>query len=445
MTARGRRADGRQERAVPLRGDRVRAEHREGRDQPRHRPVLRRADLELDALGGGGPATTRRSSPSCGARRRRRSWRRTWTPRSTSCTCATSRSATRPCRRSTAGPTWRSRRTATARKHLKALADAGLNTVHLLPTFDIASIEEDPAKQATPDCDLASYAPDSERAAGLHRDGRAARTPSTGATTRGTSSRPRARTPRRPRRPTAARGSPSSAPWSAGCTATACGSCSTRCSTTRAASGQDAKSVLDQVVPGYYHRLNATGAVETSTCCQNIATEHAMAQKLMVDSVVLWARDYKVDGFRFDLMGHHSRDEHARGAGRARRAHAEARRRRREVGLPLRRGLELRRGGEQRAASPRPPRASSAARGSAPSPTGCATPSAAAARSTRTRASRASAAASSPTTTATDINDNAGRVGSSTTPTWCSSAWPATCARSRSAATRSASRGAVTS
>ncbi|MEO8555713.1 MAG: alpha-amylase family glycosyl hydrolase, partial [Actinomycetota bacterium] len=47
-------------------------------------------------------------------------------------------------------------------KHLKALAAAGLNTVHLLPTFDIASIEEDPAKQPTPDCDLTSFAPDSE-------------------------------------------------------------------------------------------------------------------------------------------------------------------------------------------------------------------------------------------------------------------------------------------
>ena len=67
-------------------------------------------------------------------------------------------------------------------------------------------------------------------------------------------------------------------------------------------------SVLDRVVPGYYHSLNAMGAVETSTCCQNIATEHAMAENLMVDSVVTWARDYKVDGFRFDLMGHHSRD-----------------------------------------------------------------------------------------------------------------------------------------
>ena len=62
---------------------------------------------------------------------------------------------------------------------------------------------------------------------------------------------------------------------------------------------------LDRI-PGYYHRLNAEGAVETSTCCQNTATEHAMMEKLMVD-LVTWARDYKVDGFRFDLMGHHSK------------------------------------------------------------------------------------------------------------------------------------------
>ncbi len=73
-----------------------------------------------------------------------------------------------------------------------------------------------------------------------------------------------------------------------------------------AASGQDAKSVLDRVVPGYYHRLNEnTGAVETSTCCQNTATEHAMMEKLMIDSVITWATQYKVDAFRFDLMGHH--------------------------------------------------------------------------------------------------------------------------------------------
>lgn len=71
------------------------------------------------------------------------------------------------------------------------------------------------------------------------------------------------------------------------------------------ASGQSDKSVLDRVVPGYYHRLNSKGTVETSTCCANTATEHEMMRKLMVDSIVTWAKDYKVDGFRFDLMGHH--------------------------------------------------------------------------------------------------------------------------------------------
>lgn len=70
-------------------------------------------------------------------------------------------------------------------------------------------------------------------------------------------------------------------------------------------SGQNPQSVLDMVVPGYYHRLDGEGKVEKSTCCENTATEHDMMRKLMVDSVVLWAREYKVDGFRFDLMGHH--------------------------------------------------------------------------------------------------------------------------------------------
>ena len=74
------------------------------------------------------------------------------------------------------------------------------------------------------------------------------------------------------------------------------------------ASGQDPRSVLDRIVPGYYHRLDAKGDVERSTCCDNTATEHRMMGKLMVDSVVGWIRDYKIDSFRFDLMGHQPRD-----------------------------------------------------------------------------------------------------------------------------------------
>jgi pullulanase len=71
--------------------------------------------------------------------------------------------------------------------------------------------------------------------------------------------------------------------------------------------GQNEKSVLDRIVPGYYHRLNATGGVERSTCCDNTATENLMMGKLMSDSVLLWASQYKIDSFRFDLMGHQPR------------------------------------------------------------------------------------------------------------------------------------------
>lgn len=73
------------------------------------------------------------------------------------------------------------------------------------------------------------------------------------------------------------------------------------------AAGQDPWSVLDRIVPGYYHRLDAAGRLETSTCCANTATEHRMMAKLMIDSTVTWARDYGIDSFRFDLMGHQPR------------------------------------------------------------------------------------------------------------------------------------------
>ncbi|QDP03064.1 pullulanase-type alpha-1,6-glucosidase [Thalassotalea sp. PS06] len=73
--------------------------------------------------------------------------------------------------------------------------------------------------------------------------------------------------------------------------------------------GLETTSVLDKIVPDYYQRLNPiTGDIEQSTCCDNTATERSMMAKLMVDSLVVWARDYKIDGFRFDLMGHQPKD-----------------------------------------------------------------------------------------------------------------------------------------
>jgi pullulanase len=76
--------------------------------------------------------------------------------------------------------------------------------------------------------------------------------------------------------------------------------------TSDAAQGQN--SVLDKIVPGYYHRLDENGFIANSTCCANTATENAMMGKLMIDTLVTWARDYKVDGFRFDLMAHQPKD-----------------------------------------------------------------------------------------------------------------------------------------
>ncbi|MEN9839095.1 MAG: hypothetical protein RL177_574, partial [Bacteroidota bacterium] len=70
--------------------------------------------------------------------------------------------------------------------------------------------------------------------------------------------------------------------------------------------GLRATSVLDKIVPGYYHRYDpVSGKVETSTCCFNTAAENKMMERLLIDSVVLWAKQYKIDAFRFDLMGHH--------------------------------------------------------------------------------------------------------------------------------------------
>lgn len=74
-----------------------------------------------------------------------------------------------------------------------------------------------------------------------------------------------------------------------------------------ASSGQDPKSVLDMVVPGYYLRYTTNGATYTSSCCSDTATEYEMMEKLMIDTVVRFAVDYKVDSFRFDLMNLHTR------------------------------------------------------------------------------------------------------------------------------------------
>ena len=185
--------------------------------------------------------------------------------------------------------------------HLRELVEAGITHLHLLPTFDIATINEDKSSWQEPAADLDSLPPASseqQEAVSAVRDedgfnwgydpyhynvpeGSYATDPQ-GAT--------RVKEYRQMVQGLAGIGLRTVMDVVYNHTNS---------------SAQAEKSVLDKVVPGYYHRLNAEGAVETSTCCQNTATEHAMMRKLMVDSVVLWAKEYKVDGFRFDLMGHH--------------------------------------------------------------------------------------------------------------------------------------------
>ncbi|MEA3510950.1 MAG: pullulanase-type alpha-1,6-glucosidase, partial [Actinomycetota bacterium] len=188
--------------------------------------------------------------------------------------------------------------------HLGNLADAGLSHVHLLPTFDTATINENKAEWQSPDhADLATYPSDSEE-----QQAQVTLTEDLDAFNWGYD----------PLHYTTPEGSYSTNPDGPARVVEFREMVQSLNDTglrvvldvvynhTNAA-GQSDKSILDRIVPGYYHRLDDKGAVATSTCCANTATEHEMMQKLMVDSVVTWAKDYKVDGFRFDLMGHHSK------------------------------------------------------------------------------------------------------------------------------------------
>ncbi|MFC4529216.1 pullulanase-type alpha-1,6-glucosidase [Sphaerisporangium dianthi] len=186
-------------------------------------------------------------------------------------------------------------------KELRALAADGLTHVHLLPAFDIGSVPERRADRTEPSCDLAAMPADSERQQQCVAETAAKDSFNWGYD---------------PVHYTVPEGSYSTDPdgsrrveefrsMVAGLSGAGLRVVMDVVYNHTFAAGQDPKSVLDRVVPGYYHRLLPDGTVATSTCCAGTATEHAMMGKLVVDSVVTWARQYKVDGFRFDLMGHH--------------------------------------------------------------------------------------------------------------------------------------------
>lgn len=61
---------------------------------------------------------------------------------------------------------------------------------------------------------------------------------------------------------------------------------------------------FEKLVPGYWYRRDSTGLKTSASGCGNdTATENPMVSKFIQDSVKYWATEYKMDGFRFDLMG----------------------------------------------------------------------------------------------------------------------------------------------
>ncbi len=66
---------------------------------------------------------------------------------------------------------------------------------------------------------------------------------------------------------------------------------------------------FNYTVPNYYYRQNAKGGFSNASGCGNeTASDRAMYQKYMIDSLTYWATEYHLDGFRFDLMGVHDTD-----------------------------------------------------------------------------------------------------------------------------------------
>lgn len=180
--------------------------------------------------------------------------------------------------------------------YLRELARAGMNTIHLMPTYDFGSVPESRAAQATADVpDAGATSQEQQAAVGAVAD------------------RDAYNWGYDPFHYTTPEGSYALNPYGGARTAEyreMVGSLheigyqvvQDVVFNHTYAHGQDEKSVFEKIVPGYYHRLGYEGQTLTTPCCGEFATEHVMAEELMVNSLLTWAKAYKVDGFRFDLM-----------------------------------------------------------------------------------------------------------------------------------------------
>ncbi|ACB84453.1 pullulanase [Natranaerobius thermophilus] len=63
--------------------------------------------------------------------------------------------------------------------------------------------------------------------------------------------------------------------------------------------------IFEDLEPNYYHFMEADGTPRTSFGGGRLGTTHKMARRIVVDSILYWVKEFKVDGFRFDMMGDH--------------------------------------------------------------------------------------------------------------------------------------------
>ncbi len=321
----------------------------EGRHQPRDRPLLGGADHQLASSPSSSTSPTRRSRPA--------GWSRTTPPaiaqpedrnvyelhvRDFSIGDETVPAAERGTYLAF------TRDDSAGMQHLRRLADAGLNTVHLLPAFDIATIEERRSAQQVPDCDLASLPPRLRAPAGVRRGGASRRRLQLGLRPAALH-RARGVVRHRPRGHPPHRRVPPDGPGPQ----------------RRRAPGRDGRGLQphrgQRPGPEVGARPDRAGLLPPPRRQGRGRDLHVLLQHRdrapddgEADDRLGAHLGARLQGQRLPLRpdGPPLAGEHDPPARRARRAHGRARRRRRQGDLPLRRGLELRRGRRRRPLHP---------------------------------------------------------------------------------------------
>ncbi len=200
-------------------------------------------------------------------------------------------------------------------KHLEKLADAGLTHVHILPAFDFATVRENAADQVNLDDPVSKLCAANSAAASLciTDAGKTIRKAMEDAVAAKQLDRPQQITECYSTKPDGTNPARHRVrefrTMVKGLRDTGLRTVMDVVYNHTNASGQNGRAVLDRLVPGYYHRRDITsGNVEKNSCCDDTATEFKMMEKLMIDTGVMWVRDYKITGFRFDIMAFHSLD-----------------------------------------------------------------------------------------------------------------------------------------